>query len=1053
MIDYETKHKELMERFQTSMTNLYKNKDLAEKVRDRNFLQKLFANTSRDLAEAGIAQNELLNDCYITLQEVIKLSAANAERDAEIMQTITEMMQKITGINDDFRQNFIDLFKKAVGQKKVLEDHEYRIISQEQLSKLILDIKECGVKQAEYSNIDLFCRICKSIAKHLSGVSISNNHKREILLEVLSGGFGKIAGEELNACQEQIFNIFSAPSFQSNKNSGMWNRFIFKQQPLDKEREFSMSEIISGTLDAVAVQESDRYIAYRDRLVTFLDEFLSKGIDVNGEHSRDLSAIRKRLHEDQFEVALIGEFQGGKSTTFNLLCDGREISPRGLNGGGIKTSAAVISAQNIDGDETRDGLNEWAEVCWLSKEEMKRRIMDVLAPYAEEKKRSIMDVLLPHAEVNADKQEIVSEEPDFSPEEMKELLENVWSKNPQGDELELLRIATLQFRLLYNSNLERLTSRKIVAVNEFQSLVRFPQNWEARWAGKLDADFSEEECLFSIVDRVNVHIHSEFLARIGCKITDCPGLFVSRWDTERAEDVMRHSNAIWYLLNGNKQIGDSDKRALQRIKDFKWMDKCFFSINRRKSKASSEAILKEDAAMLEALDFHPEHIFMYDAFLAFRTAQITLAYKGMSERDLECLAEESRGKNILSDVLNDLKTNPDKCEQALKKMIRKHLLTQDEDGLADELEEVEAISSEFRERLLCESGINDILPAIEKLIITQRARSILITNGTQRCVDVLKHLQANFKQKEKAATETLEQARKEAESARARLACFCKEFERNFEFLSQKELDHALVRDFYDSHEDCIVYQIDITAREICKKTWKERHLFDDVNRVAAKRIQDEFLQIIRMNVEIYAQALQTNRLFKTTILNPFTKAKDEMSKKWSEEKEKEELFASVEVLTYVDTENLQTSSFELTGKASLDLPWYSWEFLKDFVTLGLRRIIQKPEDRIDKFFKDKEPVKTAYYAFKGDNRNTDKLIEILGSPRKTLKREVEQSVLTMTKRLESNIRTREEVVKESNERKVEIAREARNARETIIEPYMEKLESFEKEVCHFYAE
>ena len=118
MIDYETKHKELMERFQTSMTNLYKNKDLAEKVRDRNFLQKLFANTSRDLAEAGIAQNELLNDCYTTLQEVIKLSAADAERDAEIMQTIEEMMQENTSINDDFRQDFKTLFENA-GNRKV----------------------------------------------------------------------------------------------------------------------------------------------------------------------------------------------------------------------------------------------------------------------------------------------------------------------------------------------------------------------------------------------------------------------------------------------------------------------------------------------------------------------------------------------------------------------------------------------------------------------------------------------------------------------------------------------------------------------------------------------------------------------------------------------------------------------------------------------------------------------------------------------------------------------------------------------------------------------
>ena len=1045
MIDYETKHKELMERFQTSMTNLYKNKDLAEKVRDRNFLQKLFANTSRDLAEAGIAQNELLNDCYTTLQEVIKLSAADAERDAEIMQTIEEMMQENTSINDDFRQDFKTLFENAVRLKKrlqehgtVLVDHEYRIISQEQLDKLILDIKECGAKQAGYSTVDLFCRICRSIAKYLSGVSISNNHKRRILLEVLSGKFGKMSGEELNACQEQIFNIFSAPSFQSNKNSGMWNHFIFKQQPLDKEREFSMSEIISGTLDAVAVQESDRYIAYRDRLVTFLDEFLSKGIDVNGEHSRDLSAIRKRLHEDQFEIALIGEFQGGKSTTFNLLCDGREISPRGLNGGGIKTSAAVISAQNIDGDETRDGLNEWAEVCWLSKEEMKRRIMDVLAPYAE---------------VNADKQEIVSEEPDFSPEEIKELLESVWSKNPQGDELELLRIATLQFRLLYNSNLERLTSRKIVAVNEFQSLVRFPQNWEARWAGKLDADFSEEECLFSIVDRVNVHIHSEFLARIGCRITDCPGLFVSRWDTERAEDVMRHSNAIWYLLNGSKQIGDSDKRALQRIKDFKWMDKCFFSINRRKSKASSEAILKEDAAMLEALDFHPEHIFMYDAFLAFRIAQITFAYKGMSERDLECLAEESRGKNILSDVLNDLKTNPYKCEQALKKMIRKHLITQDEDGLADELEEVEAISSEFRERLLCESGINDILPAIEKLIINQGARSILITNGTQKCIDVLTHLQGDLSQKENAATKTLEQARKEAENARGKLSAFCDDCEKRFRFLESESLDYALVKDFFDAHERTIVNEMNSQAPKICKDVWHSNSWTDDANVEAARKIQEEFLHIIQMKLYDFCRDIESNKTFKSEIWTPFNDEKKLMVDKWKEEKGGEILFESVEVLTTVDTEDLQIDSFDFKGEAAIDLPLYSWEFLKDFLTLGIRRLFQSPDDRIDNFFQEKKPVKFAYNAFKGDNRNTDRLAKILGTPRRNLGEKLTKSFVRMKDRLESNINTREKTVKESNERREEIAREAQKIRETIVEPYMEKLIIFEKEVCRFYAE
>ena len=69
-------------------------------------------------------------------------------------------------------------------------------------------------------------------------------------------------------------------------------------------------------------------------------------------------------------IAIVGGFDSGESTTFNALCDGRDISPRRIFGGDIMTNAILIAAENIIGDETKDGLAEWAEVSFKTPEEL-----------------------------------------------------------------------------------------------------------------------------------------------------------------------------------------------------------------------------------------------------------------------------------------------------------------------------------------------------------------------------------------------------------------------------------------------------------------------------------------------------------------------------------------------------------------------------------------------------------------------------------------------------------------------------------------------------------
>ena len=114
------------------------------------------------------------------------------------------------------------------------------------------------------------------------------------------------------------------------------------------------------------------YTSHRQKLLGLMDDaFAIKDIPV--EAREELQEAKRTLLEDSFEIVLIGEFQGGKSTTFNALCDGREISPRGAL---IKTSACRISAHNL-ADLSKA---EYARIEWKSDVELLKTIIDIVAP-------------------------------------------------------------------------------------------------------------------------------------------------------------------------------------------------------------------------------------------------------------------------------------------------------------------------------------------------------------------------------------------------------------------------------------------------------------------------------------------------------------------------------------------------------------------------------------------------------------------------------------------------------------------------------------------------
>lgn len=289
---------------------------------------------------------------------------------------------------------------------------------------------------------------------------------------------------------------------------------------------------------------------------------------------------------------LVGEFQGGKSTTFNALCDGREISPRGAL---IKTSACRISAHNLAKHEDA----EYARVTWKTDIELLKTIIDLVAPGIRQAQPRRFPENIPNAVMIGEisPHEISGLPKEFRPLTfakdvglLKSVLNDEWQEfqeNPvaydkiSAGRQDMLYIATLIVDHCASRVIKGLSSRQSeeMAIEEMAKYVRFPANWESRWSNYSPSSFSDEEVLFAFVARVDCFIHSENLGKLGCVVTDCPGLFASDWDTRVATDAMKSAHAIAYLFGGERALSSQELVALQHIRSLGLEDNLFYVFN------------------------------------------------------------------------------------------------------------------------------------------------------------------------------------------------------------------------------------------------------------------------------------------------------------------------------------------------------------------------------------------------------------------------------------------------------------------------------------------
>lgn len=482
-------------------------------------------------------------------------------------------------------------------------------------------------------------------------------------------------------------------------------------------------------IDYVALAKN--YTSRRDSLLHIIDKVLA--LDELSEKEREyFNAVKRRLVSDAFSIVLIGEFQGGKSTTFNALCDGREISPRGAM---LKTSAISITATNL-ADLAAD---EYAEIEWKTP----RQLLETI---------DFVATMLTPGDLGVE----VAEGESFDPADhfdfdnpahvgkVQEIIERIEAGIKPEERIDLqeqLRVGKLIVAFYGNAHIAALRRRDRYTVADVAAFATFPRRWNRRWRESRPAweIFSPQESVFAFVSGVHVFIHSVELMKLGCSVTDAPGLFASKYDTAVAMNAMASANAVLYLLGGETAMGQSDERALTALASRKELrDKTFFALNRKKTAIVTENILDADTDRISEIFHRDVEVREYHSLLFLLAQSGRMYLEGM-------LPGDSAARFMAVAAQNGFEAD---TFDGLWALIVRNIGAATGDGA---LQQVNALDMATVELCEARSEAAPMFADITQRLVREKAYSILVANGLVRIEKALLGVYKRYKAREQRA--------------------------------------------------------------------------------------------------------------------------------------------------------------------------------------------------------------------------------------------------------------------------------------------------------------
>ena len=536
---------------------------------------------------------------------------------------------------------------------------------------------------------------------------------------------------------------------------------------------------------------------------------------------KQISETRQLCHEGLFSIALIAAFQSGKSTTLNAFADGREVAPRG---GGIKTSACLVKVRNPN-----QGEKETAKITWRTHKDLLLRLDEILGTTACQipdsemsKKLKLIYQNKAHSQTDKEREEYNQEylsTIDFRTSKGKILLEQALredlkncaeiKKKKQGSEnidnqLDLLRFAMIILAYYDDPVLQNLQKQTDFQPEEIQDYLKFPKEFGPRWNKCFDnfqenlvgKEFRLSEVMYAFIEEVTYIVNSENLRKSGAQIVDCPGLFVSNYDTSVAIQAMHKSSAIWYLITGDKELQKSEKDTLRIIiQDPNLASKVFFGVNYQDNPNTKKDVTSTNLDTLRELGFtasYQQQFLYFNAFLALRGMQ----GEKLLSNNLDSYSQEQIKRESMKMLDEDVEF--DSVEQAWLESVESSL-----GKVVTKSRRQEILSSGFAQRTVelvkFESKWDLVTDKIEQYVFETKAWSVLVDNGCEPVINTLEKTEASLKLAEENVYKSLEKAQEEWRNAREKLAEF-------------QEESQPIITDYIDDSWELI----------LAKSFWKE---------------------------------------------------------------------------------------------------------------------------------------------------------------------------------------------------------------------------------------
>lgn len=453
----------------------------------------------------------------------------------------------------------------------------------------------------------------------------------------------------------------------------------------------------------------------------------------------------KELEQSRFTLALVGAFQSGKSTFFNYLCDGRELSPVGPGGGGIRTSGCRVAAHAL-----RDGEKEHAEVTWRSAAQLVDSFGAVLRDCYD---GQVITTKLINLEDKNSRAELE-----------KRAWEELGSPDISGDDKELLRFAMVvaHFYPEYQQHCREM--RSTCSLAKAVKLSSYPQDWDDLWLkvreanGRMNGIITKDMVAFAFCGGVDMYLNSGNLSALGCSIVDCPGLFASKWDTRIATECIENSNAILYMFRGDKSMTQQDLEALHNCIDLGGRDKLIFGANLHTDRKNWNRIVEKSIKpkLTEpGLDFVNPVVHEFHSALALRSRELYML------EELGQLCPTSRAAIEYDMELADRPKPYD--DEAVKKFIHRRLKSFAKKLVGED--DAEDLDDDFFKpvNLENESGAQQFLQAANNMVVKKRAVSILVNEGAVHVRRSLEKACKNMENQIELLSQDVEAARRDLE--------------------------------------------------------------------------------------------------------------------------------------------------------------------------------------------------------------------------------------------------------------------------------------------------